>query len=352
MHARSTTEPSRCSVLKKRTAWATRIFTTACGLATACGLSGCGAEVAIEGDDPARQSLHATGTSWATPFASPSWRIGFDLYNAALSWSRSSCFGTTMDKIKHAGEDWGGSTSTVVSAVGDGQVVYAGLVNYPGHVVLIRHDLSDAQRRALGLSSPVVYSQYGHLTGLVVKAGDAVKSGQKLGTLHDQASNTHLHWEIRSAEKPPLCGTTYWGPGYTGPGTRATDFGYLNPSASLRALQGATGGGSACPGGDGLYCGGNGVTGAADTLYRCTAGALSVAQVCRDGCEHMPSGTSDRCAAPPGACAVSNGLYCGGNGVTGAANVLYRCTDRVLKFVQTCSKGCERRPTGSPDRCR
>ena len=320
------------------------------GLALLLGSAGCGAELAPDAALSDDASIHAAGATWAVPFSSPSWRVGFDLYNAALSWSRSSCFGTTMDKIKHAGEDWGGTTATVVSAVGDGQVVYAGLVNYPGHVVVIRHDLTDAQRRAIGLTSPVVYSQYGHLTGLAVATGDRVRTGQKLGTLHNQASNTHLHWELRSAEKPPLCGTTYWGPGYTGPGTTATAYGYLNPSASVRALQSA-GGGASCSAGDGLYCGGNGVTGDAATLYRCAAGTLSVSAVCSAGCEHMPSGTADRCAAAPGACAVTNGLYCGGNGVTGAANILYRCTDRVLKYVETCSKGCDRRPAGTPDRC-
>jgi hypothetical protein len=315
----------------------------------AVGWLGCGADLG-ESQQSEEANLHAASLTWGSPFASPTWRVGFDLYNSALSWSRSSCFGTTMDKIKHAGEDWGGSTSTAVSAIGDGHVIFAALVPYPGHVVVIRHDLSDAQRRALGLAVPVLYSQYGHLTALTVKAGDAVRAGQKLGTLHDQAANTHLHWEVRTAEKPPLCGTTPWGPGYTGPGTTATSYGYLNPSASLRLLQGA--GTSSCTSGDGLYCGGNGVVGAAATLYRCTAGALAVAQVCSYGCEHMPAGTSDRCAAAPGSCSVTNGLYCGGNGVVGATNILYRCSDRVLKYVETCAKGCERRPTGTPDRCR
>lgn len=315
----------------------------------ALGWLGCGADLGGSQSDD-ETSLQAASLTWTAPFASPGWRIGFDIYNSALAWSTSSCFGTTMDKIKHAGEDWGGSTSTVVKAIGDGRVIFAALVPYPGHVVVIRHDLNDTQRRALGLASPILYSQYGHLTALTVKAGDAVRAGQGLGTLHNQASNTHLHWEVRTAEKPPLCGTTPWGPGYTGPGTTATSYGYLNPSASLRLLQGA--GGSSCPGGDGLYCGGNGVTGSAATLYRCTAGTLSVSQVCSYGCEHMPTGVSDRCAAAPGACSVTNGLYCGGNGVVGAANVLYRCSDRVLKYVETCAAGCERRPTGTPDRCR
>lgn len=265
-------------------------------LALAASLAGgCGAELATDGPSGATEDrLSIASTAWQLPFTATSWRIGFDVYNPALAGQTSSCFGTTMDRIKHAGEDWAGTTATVVGAIGAGVVVFANLVNYPGHVVVIRHDLSDAERRALGLSSPVLYSQYGHLTGLAVRSGDRVGAGQRLGTLHNQGSNTHLHWEVRSAEKPPLCGTTFWGPGYTGPGTTATSYGYLSPSGSVRTLAGGTP--SACPGGDGLYC--------------------------------------------------------GGNGVTGAANILYRCTDRKLTYVETCAKGCDRRPPGYPDRCK
>ncbi len=345
----ATAQPHRSALAcPRRSGWRERV-----PVALALGWLGCGAELGEPASDPeagAPAGIYAAGLSWVAPFSAPSWRVGFDLYNSALSWSPSSCFGTTMDKIKHAGEDWGGRTSTGVGAIGEGRVVFAALVPYPGHVVVIRHDLSDAQRRALGLASPVLYSQYGHLTGLLIKAGDTVRAGQKLGTLHDQAANTHLHWEIRTAERPPLCGSTYWGPGYTGPGTTATSYGYLNPSATLRTLQGMVSAG--CPSGDGLYCGGNGVVGAAATLYRCAAGALSVSQVCSYGCEHMAAGVSDRCAAPPAGCSVVNGLYCGGNGVVGAANILYRCSDRVLQYVETCAAGCERRPAGTPDRCR
>ena len=53
-----------------------------------------------------------------------------------------------------------------------------------------------------------------------------------------------------------------------------------------------------------------------------------------------------------GSCAVSSGLYCGGNGVTGAANILYRCTTGPLSYVETCAAGCEGRPAGYPDRCK
>jgi hypothetical protein len=320
-------------------------------LAIVGALCGCGAELQSPSDDEASgATFSATGLTWQLPFNATSWRIGFDIYNSYLAGQTSKCFGTTMDKIKHAGEDWAGTTSTQVGAIGDGQVVYAGNVNYPGNVVVVRHDLSDAQRRLLGLSTPIIYSQYGHMTSLAVAAGARVTAGQRLGTLLDQGSNTHLHWEVRSVEKPALCGTTHWGPGYTGPGTTATSYGYLHPSNTVNALKG--GGGSSCPSGDGLYCGGNGVSGSAGTLYRCSGGTLSVAQVCSYGCEHMPAGVSDRCAAAPGRCTVASGLYCGGNGVTGAANILYRCTSGTLSYVETCAAGCERRPSGYPDRCK
>mgnify|MGYP000514680138 CR=1 FL=1 len=313
-------------------------------------LGGCGAD-GPAGPQPesAAAALDTASLTFQLPIPTPVWRIGFDVYNPALAGQSSSCFGTTIDHLKHAGEDWSGTTATQVGAIGDGLVVYAGNVNYPGNVVVIRHDLSEAQRLSLGLPSPVLYSQYGHLTGLTVAAGSRVTTGQKIATLYNQGSNTHLHWEVRTVEKPPLCGTTYWGPGYTGPGTTATAYGYLSPSNTVRALSG---GGGSCPGGDGIYCGGNGVSGAAATLYRCTAGTLSVVQACTYGCEHMPAGVADACAAAPGSCAVSSGLYCGGNGVTGAANILYRCTAGKLSYVETCAAGCDRRPPGYPDRCK
>ena len=49
---------------------------------------------------------------------------------------------------------------------------------------------------------------------------------------------------------------------------------------------------------------------------------------------------------------MSSGLYCGGNGVTGAPNILYRCTAGALSYVETCATDCERRPAGYPDRCK
>lgn len=46
---------------------------------------------------------------------------------------------------------------------------------------------------------------------------------------------------------------------------------------------------------DGAYCGGHGVCGARNTLYRCLGGHRSVIEVCPNRCVWMPSGTPDRC---------------------------------------------------------
>jgi hypothetical protein len=51
-----------------------------------------------------------------------------------------------------------------------------------------------------------------------------------------------------------------------------------------------------CAYGDGDYCGGNGVTGDAGTLYRCTSGTKTVKATCANGCVKMSAGTNDHCA--------------------------------------------------------
>lgn len=104
-----------------------------------------------------------------------------------------------------------------------------------------------------------------------------------------------------------------------------------------------------CIYGDGLYCGGNGVTGDSRTLYRCTGGSVSVAEVCIE-CERMPVGYNDRCKSM--ACPYGNGQYCGGNGIGGNTNTLYQCTDGEVTTVQVCASGCERMPVGYNDRCK
>ncbi|HLK38845.1 MAG TPA: GH25 family lysozyme [Polyangiaceae bacterium] len=52
---------------------------------------------------------------------------------------------------------------------------------------------------------------------------------------------------------------------------------------------------TACPSGDGLYCGGDGVLGIARSLYGCAGGALTLIEECPNGCQPMPAGVNDAC---------------------------------------------------------
>ncbi len=55
--------------------------------------------------------------------------------------------------------------------------------------------------------------------------------------------------------------------------------------------------------------------------------------------------------ANAGECRLGNGLYCGGNGVNGAANVLYRCENGTVSYVAQCYGPCVRMPDGYHDKC-
>jgi hypothetical protein len=115
-----------------------------------------------------------------------------------------------------------------------------------------------------------------------------------------------------------------------------------------RCASGDGGGGSSCPYGDGLYCGGDGIGGDSHTLYDCSGGNLLVAQVCSGTCQNMAPGQNDRCA---GSCPYGDGLYCGGDGITGDPATLYRCSGGALWVAQACSGTCQKMPPGQNDRC-
>jgi hypothetical protein len=131
----------------------------------------------------------------------------------------------------------------------------------------------------------------------------------------------------------------------------------IMPSGTDDACK--TGGttGPSCTGlASGLYCGNDGVNGDANTLYKCNGGAISVQQVCANGCQVMPAGTNDACKSGGGSTAtcagLGNGLYCGNDGVTnGNAGTLYQCTNGAASVSQVCPNGCKINPPGTPDAC-
>lgn len=136
-----------------------------------------------------------------------------------------------------------------------------------------------------------------------------------------------------------ICGTPQWG------GSSLVALLVRQFAAELPA------GGSSCPLGNGLYCGGNGIPGDANTLYRCTGGAVTVEATCAAGCLHAPAGSPDACVDTTQVCGAGNGLYCAGNGIVGNAGTLYRCANGVVSVAQVCTAGCAARPVGENDRC-
>lgn len=137
----------------------------------------------------------------------------------------------------HTGENWytieGNSAGALVYAVSSGEVVYAD-ADYPGRVVIIRHDDG-------------LYSMYGHLDyDLAVTVGDTVDRGTVIGEVlfrTDTRSPSHLHFEIRSFLLDPVingstpryqfaCGVNCPpGPGYwpMGDPDHPSDLGWMNP---------------------------------------------------------------------------------------------------------------------------
>jgi hypothetical protein len=106
----------------------------------------------------------------------------------------------------------------------------------------------------------------------------------------------------------------------------------------------------ACTLGNGLYCGGNGTPGDPTALYRCTGGTSAVVRTCALGCKRMPSGTEDTCATGS-ACPLGDGEYCGGNGIGGAPSTLYQCTAGRITPKLECARGCRQMPAGQADAC-
>jgi hypothetical protein len=74
----------------------------------------------------------------------------------------------------------------------------------------------------------------------------------------------------------------------------------------------------------------------------------------------MPVSSSPDLAPPPpvpgstmpGTCGSGNGVYCGGDGVTGDSRALYDCTNGTLTVLAVCDTQCVHAPAGSPDYCR
>lgn len=131
----------------------------------------------------------------------------------------------TFGPRAHAGVDLqytvGSSANRPVYAAAGGTVRYTVASGYPGGVVVIEHSTP---------SGPL-YTQYGHLGTVLVTNNQQVGVGTQIGTILDQASNSHLHFEVRNWLQHP--NGTYYGPGYSAAGSTATAEGWRDPVAEI-----------------------------------------------------------------------------------------------------------------------
>jgi len=112
------------------------------------------------------------------PFTHKAFRI-------SSSYSRSRFHPVLRIWRPHHGTDFAAPIGTPVSAIGSGKVVFAGWKGGYGNCIDIRHN-SQYQ------------SRYGHLSKILVKAGDKVDQGQTIGKVGNTGVSTgpHLHFEM------------------------------------------------------------------------------------------------------------------------------------------------------------
>ncbi|MFB1480972.1 M23 family metallopeptidase [Corallococcus sp. RDP092CA] len=92
----------------------------------------------------------------------------------------------TADRVTHAGLDIAAPHGKEVTAPSDGTVVFAGLEGGYGNVLVIDHGYG-------------IKTRYGHLSKILVKAGDRVKRGSPIANVGNTGRSTgpHLHYEVR-----------------------------------------------------------------------------------------------------------------------------------------------------------
>jgi murein DD-endopeptidase MepM/ murein hydrolase activator NlpD len=108
----------------------------------------------------------------------------------------TSSFGERQDPFNgegafHAGLDISAPSGTVVRATGDGLVESAAVTNGYGREVIVDHGHG-------------VRTVYGHLSGMIVLAGQQVLRGQIIGYVGRTGRSTgpHLHYEVRINNTP------------------------------------------------------------------------------------------------------------------------------------------------------
>jgi murein DD-endopeptidase MepM/ murein hydrolase activator NlpD len=119
----------------------------------------------------------------------------------------ASGFGYRYHPIKkrrlfHYGIDIGGNYNNPIYAAGKGTVMYSGYNSGYGHFIKIEHNYGD------GLNLITIYA---HLNKKLVKKGQIVEKGEKIGLMGSSGLSTgpHLHFEIRLENNTAIDPLTY-----------------------------------------------------------------------------------------------------------------------------------------------
>ena len=116
-------------------------------------------------------------------------RAPFDL-PVKSNYRFTSGFGQRWGRL-HAGADFAGPIGTPIYATADGVVTFAGWSSGYGRLVKIQHEFG-------------IETRYAHQSRLLVKVGQRVSRGQRIGDIGNSGRSTgpHLHYEVRVGGRP------------------------------------------------------------------------------------------------------------------------------------------------------
>jgi len=142
-------------------------------------------------DDKADPQFRALFLSWKKLDSIQQGTIAIPCTRPVNQISLSSGFGIRSDPFRgsaamHAGVDLPGPVGTPIYATADGIVGYSAWMNGYGNLVEIEHGKG-------------IETRYGHLSRILVKAGQPVKRGQLIALMGSTGRSTgsHLHYEVR-----------------------------------------------------------------------------------------------------------------------------------------------------------
>ncbi len=129
--------------------------------------------------------------SWKKLTALQSAVAAIPAYMPVKDYHYTSGFGYRLDPFNgggaiHAGVDMAGARGEPIYASANGVVAKAGVANGYGNLVELTHGHG-------------IETRYGHLSTILVHAGDHVRQGQLIGRMGStgRSTGTHLHYEIR-----------------------------------------------------------------------------------------------------------------------------------------------------------